>query len=259
MTNREGDRERQRRYASRAIDRGDRLYKTHRGADPRSDEVDNYWGMHAQARDFPSRNPDAWWNTTGGRHDYTDARRPREQAIPRAPAFDWIEDRDYSWDPGYAYEFGMDLDFLNDVDSGAPRRPASRDRPREQDQGAWAGFEYGWRGEPNRQRAVYREVWNAPGPYQGMGPRNYQRADARIKEEICEILTANGRIDPSDLTIEVNQGEVTLSGAVHRREEKYLAEDIAASVSGVKDVHSAIRTSRDQLTGPGAGRRARRA
>jgi len=37
-------------------------------------------------------------------------------------------------------------------------------------------------------------------------------------------------------------GEVTLTGTVDRRDEKRMAEDVAESVSGVRDVHNQLRT-----------------
>lgn len=39
----------------------------------------------------------------------------------------------------------------------------------------------------------------------------------------------------------VEQGEVTLSGLVSERAVKRVAEDVAATVSGVKDVHNQLK------------------
>lgn len=79
------------------------------------------------------------------------------------------------------------------------------------------------------------------GPQTGRGPRGYQRSDERIHEEVCERLTQHGQIDASDIEIEVQQGEVTLTGTVTDRRAKRLAEDVAESVMGVKDVHNRLR------------------
>ena len=39
----------------------------------------------------------------------------------------------------------------------------------------------------------------------------------------------------------VKDGEVTLTGTVDERHAKRIAEDVAESVSGVKDVHNQVR------------------
>ena len=94
--------------------------------------------------------------------------------------------------------------------------------------------------------------WESPGPFSGLGPRGYRRSNQRIFEDVCERLTQNGQIDASDIEIEVKDGEVYLKGTVGDRRTKRLAEDIAESVTGVRDVHNQLRLS--GLPGGGAGR-----
>ncbi|MFN8559698.1 MAG: BON domain-containing protein [Dehalococcoidia bacterium] len=92
------------------------------------------------------------------------------------------------------------------------------------------------------------------GPYTGRGPKGYTRADDRIREEVCEALTRHGHVDASEIEVAVEHGEVTLKGSVPERQQKRLAEDIAESVSGVKDVRNEIRATGQsgQMTGQGA-------
>ena len=87
----------------------------------------------------------------------------------------------------------------------------------------------------------YAEVWLVPGPYSGRGPRNYRRSDERIKEDVCERLTYYGQLDASNIEVEVENSEVILKGTVDSRHSKRMAEDIAESVSGVRDVHNQLR------------------
>ncbi len=94
------------------------------------------------------------------------------------------------------------------------------------------------RGDSYRQDRLANPYWTAPGPYTGRGPHGYQRSDERIKEEINDRLYQHGRIDASDIFVDVDGGEVTLSGSVKGRREKRLAEDIADSVPGVVDVNN---------------------
>jgi BON domain-containing protein len=79
------------------------------------------------------------------------------------------------------------------------------------------------------------------GPHAGRGPKGYQRNDQRIEEDINEALTRHGHLDASQMQVTVKHGEVTLSGTVDSRQAKRLAEDIAESCSGVKDVHNQLK------------------
>jgi hypothetical protein len=95
---------------------------------------------------------------------------------------------------------------------------------------------------------TYEEVrsstWDVPGPNAGHGPKGYQRSDERIHEDVCERLTAHGRLDARKIELTVENGEVTLEGTVDDRGAKRLAEDLAISVSGVEDVHNRLRLER---------------
>jgi osmotically-inducible protein OsmY len=89
------------------------------------------------------------------------------------------------------------------------------------------------------ERAVPR------GPYTGRGPRGYQRADERIREDVCERLREHGALDASDMEVSVAGGEVTLRGSVSSRWAKREAEDVADTVTGVQDVHNELRVRRE--------------
>ena len=83
------------------------------------------------------------------------------------------------------------------------------------------------------------------GGYRGRGPRDYQRSDERIREEISDRMTDDDNLDPSEITIQVKQGEVTLIGTVTTRDQKRRAEDLAESISGVREVTNNIRVARE--------------
>jgi osmotically-inducible protein OsmY len=106
--------------------------------------------------------------------------------------------------------------------------------------GAW-GRERDWDRE-NRGRGSgpsFRD-WST-GTFTGRGPRNYQRSDERIREDVCERLTQHSHLDPSDVDIRVQNGEVTLEGTVNDRWSKRTAEDLAEGVWGVNVVHNMLR------------------
>lgn len=109
-------------------------------------------------------------------------------------------------------------------------KPRSYDRlldltERREDEHAW--YERDWRGT------------------QGKAPKGYTRSDARIREDVCERLMYSP-YDASDVEVTVTNGEVTLSGVVHTRADKWGIEDVAEAVLGVHDVHNQIRLIRGQ-------------
>lgn len=79
------------------------------------------------------------------------------------------------------------------------------------------------------------------GPYRGRGPRGYVRSDARIREDVSDLLCDDPLLDASGMEVEVSNGEVTLSGSVEDRRSKRRAEDIVDSVSGVRHCQNNLR------------------
>lgn len=81
------------------------------------------------------------------------------------------------------------------------------------------------------------------GRWSGVGPRSYKRSDDRIQDEINERLTRHPGIDASDIDVNVSDCEVDLKGTVADRHQKRLAEDVADSVYGVREVNNALKVS----------------
>ncbi|MBV8086255.1 MAG: BON domain-containing protein [Chloroflexi bacterium] len=79
------------------------------------------------------------------------------------------------------------------------------------------------------------------GPYAGRGPRNYTRSNDRIREEVSDRLADHPWVDASHIEVVVEDGVVTLTGSVEDRTQKRMAEDVADSVSGVRDVNNQLR------------------
>lgn len=103
--------------------------------------------------------------------------------------------------------------LYGDIDDGGPSR-------------------YGWSAY-DRSRAVRK--------HRNRGPRNYQRSDARIREDICDRLMLDDELDPSAIEVQVANGEVSLSGTVATRLEKRIAEQLAEWVAGVTDVDNRLK------------------
>jgi hypothetical protein len=76
------------------------------------------------------------------------------------------------------------------------------------------------------------------------GPKNYQRRDESILDEIYLRLLADRRVDSSDVSVEVHHGVATLDGTVPDRTMRYVMENIVATVRGVTDVENRVRVER---------------
>ena len=76
--------------------------------------------------------------------------------------------------------------------------------------------------------------------HRGKGPRNFSRDDEHLREEVCEVFLMNPDLDAENIEVEVKDSVVTLRGHARVREDRWLAEDLASEVSGVKDVVNLI-------------------
>jgi osmotically-inducible protein OsmY len=87
--------------------------------------------------------------------------------------------------------------------------------------------------------------------YAGRGPKGYKRADERIREDVCELLTRSEYLDASNIEVTVRDGTVMLSGSVQDRRSKRMAEDLSQDISGVTDVQNQIRVESSGSTTTG--------
>jgi hypothetical protein len=78
------------------------------------------------------------------------------------------------------------------------------------------------------------------------GPKGYKRSDDRIREDVSDRLAQQDEVDPSDIEVRVENGDVTLTGTVRSRHEKFRAEELADDVSGVNEVHNQLRVGNAQ-------------
>jgi hypothetical protein len=114
---------------------------------------------------------------------------------------------------------------------------------------SWSGpssstySQYASRGVPWSDTGWERGEWKEHGPFAGRGPKGYQRSDSRIREDVCDRLTDAADVDATEIEVAVDNGEVTLSGTVRGRDQKRRSEDLAESITGVRDVHNKIRVS----------------
>jgi osmotically-inducible protein OsmY len=114
----------------------------------------------------------------------------------------------------------------------------------------WRGQDDDW---PHSESSFGRGAYREEGGYGGMGsmgsqrrgrpPKGYTRSDERIREDVSDRLSE--RMDASEISVEVKNGEVTLTGQCRDRWMKHQIEMIADGVGGVKEVHNQIRVQRE--------------
>jgi osmotically-inducible protein OsmY len=188
------------------------------------------------AYEYPARRNREMMNQ-GGRNGFN--RRPDRE--------DWTSD-DLGYAPYGAYPLYGGLaggGYPSDpYPSHAPDRYRPYDdRERRGDRGMLdrAGDEIAsWFGDDEARRRREMDEREDEG-HRGRGPKGYLRSDSRINEDVHDRLTDHPRLDASDITVAVENGEVTLTGFIGRRAEKRLAEDCADGVAGVKHVQNNLR------------------
>ena len=216
---RERDRDREREYERRSGERG--------FFDRAGDEVRSWFGDEdAQRRRMRDERERGW----GGprRDEDVDRDWARQWGYVEGRGFRGAGERDSrGW--GYSGGYGAGAGFVG-----------SRPQWGQGDTGFEAS---GWTGRERYGRSSGLGRDPMSGPYAGRGPRGYQRSDERIREDVCERMCDCGELDASDIEVRVSNGEVTLLGSVHDRQDKRLAEDLTDQVSGVREVHNQIRVS----------------
>jgi osmotically-inducible protein OsmY len=77
--------------------------------------------------------------------------------------------------------------------------------------------------------------------YHGVGPKNYKRSDERIREDVSDYLSDDPYVNASEIEVNVQNSEVTLTGTVENRIQRRRAEIAAEQVSGVSHVQNNLR------------------
>lgn len=175
-------------------------------------------------RDFEGRDPDA--DVEGGRgpgyEDESDARKEATWGGPdEYDSWRWASVQ--SWEPVGEWSTRHSHEFEQ---PGFGRRRA-RGRARRPDlaRPATSGIE---------------RTSGRTGGFRGVAPKGYTRSDKAIYEDVCALLE-DAEVDPSDVTVSVDDREVVLSGTVDDRWAKRYIEDLAYSVRDVSDVLNKLR------------------
>ena len=106
-----------------------------------------------------------------------------------------------------------------------------------------------WFGDDDAQRRRRMDEMERKN-HRGKGPKDYQRSEARIREDVSDRLSDDDDLDASEIDVRVSGNEVILSGTVEDRDSKRRAEDIAESVSGVSNVQNQLKIGKSSDSNP---------
>lgn len=107
-------------------------------------------------------------------------------------------------------------------------------------------------GRGSKERGWNKHLDNYPHEgrtsHYGKGPRGYMRSPERIREDACDALTCNARVDATEIDVSVEDGIVTLTGKVDSRKMKKEAERAVEGIPGVEDVVNLLSPAGEGLT-----------
>ncbi|MFC3067982.1 BON domain-containing protein [Phenylobacterium soli] len=76
--------------------------------------------------------------------------------------------------------------------------------------------------------------------HRGRGPKDWNREDQQVYEAVCERLLRDPLLDARGMSVEVEEGVVTLSGEARHSSDPSLAKLLASEVAGVKAVRAEL-------------------
>ena len=203
---------------------------------------------HQRSGTYRDRDHDGGWsdqvamdrfeNRSGGQAYDRMSRGTYDQSYGRGSALEDGSPFSRGAAPGYGPNYGPDY-------GGEHRRRynSSPSNPQDADRGmmARAGDEVlSWFGDEEAARRREED-------HRGKGPKGYKRSDQRVLEDVNDRLSDDGSIDASDISVTIQDGEVTLTGTVQSKFAKRRAEDCTDAVSGVQHVQNNLRVA---IAGP---------
>ena len=172
----------------------------------------------------------------------------------------YYQEQGWTRDPGSGNPYGYEYSTRHDPRFNAGDETGDRWRSNVGDQNRRFDIDRGWRGTSGSGgsgmygtgtygsygTSGYGNTTRGQSQF-GKGPKGYVRSDERIREDVCDRLSDDDEVDASDITVTVKNAEVILEGTVIDRQSKHRAEDIAESISGVKEVTNHLRARKGFL------------
>lgn len=224
-------------------------------------------GMQNDQRGYGGENRGAYNNTGyGAMNSGWDQQRNSRGSYGNSGNNDWThrnQQQSGQWGNDYGQQDwnrrNMNSGYNNQWNNDRPGSGYSgmqHDHNREQDRNRYSNTnrdrnDNDWwdrnRGRTSNMDTDNRESRNDTNTHRGKGPANYRRSEDRIREDICDRLTDDDRVDASGIHIQIESDVVILSGTVNSRDEKRRAEDLVESVSGVRNVENRLRVGGNVL------------
>ena len=96
-----------------------------------------------------------------------------------------------------------------------------------------------WRNNPSEE-----EEWQVPSDMDGLGPRTFEVTEDTVLKEVHRKLAEENLLERANISVHVDEGEVTLNGSVPSHAAMQMAEDAAASIEGVFSVTNRLHVQR---------------
>ena len=128
-----------------------------------------------------------------------------------------------------------------DLSDGWPYADANGDRGRKRN-AAYGQFEANFHSEGNPGVEVAGEtaIVSEGGPAISKDIAHDAIDDDALEEEVSDRLSLDDRIDESQITVTIHHGVAELSGSVETRDQQFVAEQIVATVSGIRIVRNRL-------------------
>ncbi|NTS42513.1 BON domain-containing protein [Flavisolibacter sp. BT320] len=239
-----------RNYGNRDQDRGQYGNTSGYRGNDRNDDWQRYGnaGYNDNRHDWNRRNMGDSWSSDSGWNrrqqsssNWGDNDR-QDWGRGNVNTGNYDSDRQYG-NRGYGSNYGnMNNDYNRDWSRNRNAGSYDRDHRRDDNDNWWERTKdkvSGWFSDDDDNNDRDR---NRPySSHRGKGPSDYRRSQDRIREDICDRLTDDDRVDASNISVQIDSDAVILSGTVNSREEKRRAEDLVESVSGVRNVENRLR------------------
>jgi len=246
----------ERQYGTRGLDERQRFDRS-QDATQRTEHRDERGSYGREYNDYGSGRDEQARSRAGGYGEYE--RSSGRSYNPESSHFGGAYS-DYNRSSGRGYNPGESSHFGGGSAYGAHERSYLSDWNRNPGQGRYesrdwhAGNDRGQRQGGREEESFGHQLREAGSRIARSvkrvfrGPKGYKRSDDRIREDVSDRMGEQEHLDCSEIEVSVASGEVTLTGTVRHRHEKFLAEEIADDVSGVTEVHNQLRVKREPMT-----------
>jgi hypothetical protein len=128
-----------------------------------------------------------------------------------------------------------------DVDEGWPYADADGDLGRKRNAAyGQSAANFDSEANPGTETAGGTAIASEGGPSISKSIAHDAIDDDALEEEVSDRLSLDDRIDESQITVTIHDGVAELSGSVETRDQQFVAEQIVATVAGIRFVRNRL-------------------